>query len=162
MADLDITGIHFLIVEDSKHMRTLIKTILGSFGCRQIAEADDGADAFTVMKNFPPDIVICDWEMEPLDGIEFVRMVRTSSDSPNPLVPIIMVTAYTEASRVSEARDAGINEFLGKPISATTLYSRVKAIIEKPRAFIRAGAYVGPDRRRRVSDNYPGTNRRTA
>lgn len=160
MADLDISGVHFLIVEDSKHMRTLIKTILSSFGCRKLAEAEDGAQAFAVMKNFPPDIIICDWEMDPLDGVEFVRMVRTSSDSPNPLVPVIMVTAYTEASRVNEARDAGINEFLGKPISATSLYSRIKAIIEKPRPFIRTKSYVGPDRRRRQSESYVGTDRR--
>lgn len=161
MANLDISGVYFLIVEDNRNMRTLLKTILNSFGCRHIAEADDGADAFAVMKNFPPDIVICDWEMEPLDGVEFVRMVRTGADSPNPLVPIIMVTAYTEAARVNVARDAGINEFLGKPISANSLYNRVRAIIERPRPFIRAKSYVGPDRRRRESDGFLGAERRS-
>ena len=76
-------------------------------------------------------------------------MVRSGEDSPNPYVPIIMLTGHTELHRVCEARDAGVNEFLAKPISAKALYSRVASIIEFPRPFIRTKSYFGPCRRRR-------------
>lgn len=70
-----------------------------------------------------------------------------------------MLTGHTEMHRVIEARDAGVHEFLAKPISAKGLYSRVKSIIERPRPFIRAGLYFGPDRRRRQID-WKGSERR--
>ncbi len=86
--------------------------------------------------------------MEPLDGLDFVRLVRTAKDSANPYVPIIMLTGYTEYRRVVEARDAGVNEFLAKPISARALYQRFASIIDNPRSFIKTKNYFGPDRRR--------------
>ncbi|MGB0671119.1 MAG: response regulator, partial [Rhodospirillales bacterium] len=67
---------------------------------------------------------------------------------------------HTEVARVTEARDAGIHEFLAKPISAQTLYRRIVSIIETPRDFIRAPGYVGPDRKRRDDSGYRGPERR--
>lgn len=160
--EYDIERMSFMIVDDNKHMRVLVKHILNSFGVRNICEASDGADAFKELKTFSPDIVICDWEMDPLDGIDFVRLVRKGEDSPNHFMPIIMLTGYTETSRVLEARDAGIHEFLAKPISAKALYSRIRSIIDNPRQFIRAPMYFGPCRRRSTSSTYRGPNRRQA
>ncbi|MCK5546645.1 MAG: response regulator, partial [Rhodospirillaceae bacterium] len=121
-----------------------------------------GADAFKELRHFPADVIICDWSMQPLDGLDFVRMVRTGTDSPNPFVPIIMLTGHTEMHRVMEARDSGVHEFLAKPISAKGIYSRIRTIIENPRPFIRAGIYFGPDRRRKENPNYNGPERRKA
>ncbi len=70
-----------------------------------------------------------------------------------------MTTAYSEIQRVVEARDAGITEFVAKPLSAKTLMARITAIIEHPRPFIRSTRYFGPNRRRRTSD-YTGPERR--
>ena len=98
--------------------------------------------------------------MEPLDGLDFVRLVRTAKDSPNPYVPIIMLSGYTEYRRVTEARDAGINEFLAKPISARALYLRFASIIDNPRPFIRTKSYFGPDRRRQNLGAPRGTKER--
>lgn len=156
----NIERVNFLIIEDNKHMSVMIKAILNAFGVRNIVEASDGADAFKVLKHFPADIIICDWVMQPLDGIDFVRMVRTSADSPNPYVPIVMLTGHTEMHRVTEARDAGINEFLAKPISAKKLYSRILAIIEHNRNFIKNKQFFGPDRRRKALETYRGGERR--
>jgi len=160
MVDYNIERLNVLIVDDNKHMRTLVKTILRSLGVRTLIESDDGSDGLRELKVFPADIIICDWVMEPLDGLDFTRMVRTSSDSPNPFVPIIMLTGYTEMSRVVEARDVGVTEFLAKPVSSKKLYSRIKSIIDHPRQFIRIGRYFGPDRRRRDNANYNGAERR--
>ncbi|SDE58149.1 response regulator [Rhodospira trueperi] len=153
--------LNFLIVDDNKHMRALVKTILHALGSKQVQEAADGADAFKELRHFPADIIICDWNMSPLDGLDFVRLVRTGKDSPNPFVPIIMLTGHTEMHRVVEARDAGVHEFLAKPISAKSLYSRVKAIIDRPRPFVRTKTYFGPDRRRRKIE-WKGVERRKA
>lgn len=158
--EYNIERVNFLIVEDNKHMSMLIKTILATLGVREAVEAADGADAFKVLRHFAADIIICDWVMQPLDGLDFARLVRTGKDSPNPYVPIIMLTGYTEMNRVTEARDTGVNEFLAKPVSAKKLYSRIRAIIEHNRPFIKTKAYFGPDRRRQALASYKGSERR--
>ena len=76
-------------------------------------------------------------------------LFRSAADSTNPYVPIIMLTAYSEMNRIVEARDSGVNEFVVKPISVNTLFSRIQAVIEKPRPFIRNNNFFGPDRRRK-------------
>ena len=163
MAGYKLDRINFLVVDDNRHMRSLVKGILLALGTRLVAEAADGADAFKELRVFPADVIICDWNMSPLDGLDFVRLVRTAKDSPNPFVPILMLTGHTEMARVIEARDAGVHEFLAKPISAKGLYSRISSIIESPRTFIRASGYFGPDRRRRAAGGkmeYKGKERR--
>lgn len=161
MAAAYLQNVKILIVEDNPFMRTIVLRILKAFGAEQIKEAGDGAEAFKIMRLFNPDIIIVDWQMQPLDGIEFARMVRTADDSPNPFVPIIMLSGHSEQNRIMVARDAGVNEFLVKPISAKALFSRIQAVIERPRQFVRTKNYFGPDRRRK-NGNYQGKDRRGA
>ena len=137
-----------LILDDNRHMRTVVQSILHALGVTDVCEANDAPEAFKELQHFYADVIITDWHMEPLDGMEFVRLVRTAKDSPNPYVPIIMLTGHTEYQRVCDARDAGVNEFLAKPISAKALYMRFASIIDNPRPFIRSKTYFGPDRRR--------------
>lgn len=158
--DYNLEKLSFMVIEDNKHMSSLVRSILGAFGVRNVVEVADGAEALKVLKHQPADIVICDWMMQPMDGIEFVRLVRNSQSSPNPFVPIIMLTAHTQVARVFEARDAGANEFLAKPISPKKLYDRIRAIIESQRPYIKLKTYFGPDRRRKVSEAYKGPERR--
>ena len=160
MTDYNLERLNFLIADDNRHMRALVKGVLLAMGCRSIAEAEDGADAYKRILNFPADMAICDWNMKPLDGLEFAQLVRTAKDSPNPMLPIIMLTGYSDLSRVMTARDAGINEYLIKPISAAGIYSRIRAVILKPRPFVRTKDYFGPSRRRLRSDGYRGMDRR--
>lgn len=149
MANYNIERLNFLVVDDNEHMRALLRSILHALGTKTIHEASNGEEAFEEFKIFPVDIIICDWEMSPIDGIEFARLVRTDEESPNPFVPIIMLTGHTELSKVTESRDAGINEFLAKPISATSLYFRIRSLIEHPREFVKTKTYFGPDRQRK-------------
>ncbi len=149
MADDYLSNIKFLIVEDNKFMQTVVRRVLSALGVRDVRECDDGADALKILKTFPADIVITDWAMEPLDGLELTQMIRNSADSTNPYIPIIMLTAYSEMNRIVEARDSGVNEFVVKPISVNTLFSRIQAVIERPRPFIRTKNFFGPDRRRK-------------
>lgn len=155
----NLTKLRVLLVDDSKNMRMLVKTVLAALGIQIIKEASDGAAAMKELKTSAIDIAIVDWVMEPTDGLEFVRQVRTAEDSPNPFLPIIMMTGHTERTRIYTARDAGVTEFLAKPITAKTLLLRLSNIIEFPRPYVRAKGYFGPDRRRRSGD-YSGPERR--
>lgn len=160
MADYNLESLNIMIVDDNRHMRFLVKTILNSLGVRRVYEAEDGQSGLRSLRDFEADIVICDWKMEPMDGIEFTYLIRNGDDSPNVYVPIIMLTGHTELNRVTEARDAGVNEFLAKPVSVEKLYKRIKTILESPRQFIRTTGYFGPDRRRRDDPSYMGPERR--
>jgi CheY-like chemotaxis protein len=157
----NIQQLHFLVVDDNKHMSMLIKNLLHALGSRMVAEANAAADAFAELTHFPADIIITDYHMQPLDGLDFVRLVRTGSDSPNPFVPIIMLSGHTEMNKIMQARDAGVHEYLAKPISAKSLYSRIDSIIARPREFIETRSFFGPDRRRRAM-SFTGPERRQA
>jgi two-component system, chemotaxis family, chemotaxis protein CheY len=152
--------IRLLVVDDNLHMRRMLSAIVQAFGVNTIYEAPNGVQAWDKLRNFNPDIVFLDWMMPGMTGLEFTRMVRTSPDSPNPYVAIVMVTGYTQIEHVHQARDAGVTEFLAKPISANTVLARMTAVIENPRAFVRTPDYFGPCRRRRVDKDYDGPERR--
>jgi two-component system, chemotaxis family, chemotaxis protein CheY len=153
--------ISLLIVDPSKYMRTLLADVARSFGFRTVYEAADGQAALQLMTERLADIVLVDGPMEPMNGYDFTRHIRTSPDSPNPFLPIVMVSAHTERGQVMRARDIGVTEFLAKPISSKTLLTRLCAVVDGQRAFVRNPIYVGPDRRRRAHDPaYDGPDRR--
>ena len=149
-----------LLVDDNHHMRMLLAEILRAIGVRDIFEANDGAEGLEMMRKHAIDIVMTDLSMQPLDGIDFVRLLRNSPDSPNQMAPVIMITGHSTWARVNEARDAGVNEFLAKPLTARGVIERVSQVIEHPRAYVRSETYFGPDRRRRVEQDFKGPWRR--
>jgi two-component system chemotaxis response regulator CheY len=149
-----------LVVEDNQHMRSLLRSLLNSLGVRDVHEAGNGGAALDVLREKKCDLILTDLAMQPMDGLEFARDVRTSDKSSNPFVPIIMITGHTEKHRVVAARDAGVTEFLAKPITAQSLFTRIAEIVDRPRAFVRCDTYFGPDRRRRTLENYAGPWRR--
>ncbi len=161
-AHYNLDRLNVLVLDDNRNMRTLLEAILFALGVRKIHEATDVKQAFRDLQYFHADIVISDWQMEPLNGLDFVRMVRSDDDSPNPYVPIIMLTGHSELHRVCEARDAGVDEFLTKPVSAQAMYSRLTSIIECRRPFIRTKTYFGPCRRRRNTGAPRGMKERRA
>ena len=162
MGNIAFNKMSFLVVDDNSHMRRIIRTLLHSFGSREVYEAEDGAAGLEAVEAFSPDIVITDWVMPIFDGAELVRMIRNPNGGAHAFVPIIMLTAYSEKKRVLEARDLGINEFMCKPISAKALYHRIYSIVIQPRPFIRTKTYFGPERRRGGSTKYSGDDRRGA
>ena len=115
-------------------------------GVESLEEARDGSEAIEVLKSFEVNLAIIDWKMDGINGVECVQRIR--ADTASKFLPIIMVTGYTEASLVRDARNAGVDDFLAKPISAKSLLSRIVAVLEEPRKFIHCDDYFGPDRRR--------------
>ena len=162
MFRIDFNKLRFLVCDDNPHMRRILRTLLHSFGAREVYEAEDGATALEMYTHYVPDIVITDWSMPIFDGLELAQMIRQPESKGNPFAPIIMLTGHSEKRRVTYARDAGVTEFLAKPITAQNLISRITEVVERPRPFVRSESYFGPDRRRRATENYAGPFRRTA
>ena len=158
--DRSLERLKVLVVDDNHHMINIIKTILRGFEVKEFFDASNAADAFQFIRNTPVDLVITDFAMDPINGCQLTKLIRTAEDSPNHFVPIIMLTAYAERSKVEQARDAGVTEFCAKPVTATELYKKVCTVINAPRSFIRTSVYFGPDRRRRKDDHYKGKERR--
>ena len=156
----DFRKLSILVVEDTAPMRKLIASVLETMDVGLIYTAENGEQGYEQVKRHNPDIIIADWHMEPMNGIELTREIRTNTISPNRMVPVILVTGYSAMSRVAEARDAGVTEFLVKPFSANDLAKRIAYVINKPRDFIDCPDYFGPDRRRRVTPNYKGPFKR--
>lgn len=148
-----------LVVDDMQPMLALTSSLLKIFGFKDIHSANNAERAFDIFCRYSPDLVVTDWQMEPYDGMELVQKIRKEPASPNPYVPIILMTGYSAEMRVMKARDTGITEFLVKPFTANDLYTRIEQIIEKPRKFVDAENFFGPDRRRKRGE-YEGPERR--
>ncbi len=160
MEPIAFNNISVLLVDDNVYMRRIIHALLSAFGIRQVYEADDGEMGLDMFAQFNPDIIITDWSMPRMNGIEMVRAIRKPDESSNPFVPIIMLSGYAEKRRVLEARDAGVHEFLCKPISARALYLRLYSVIAYPRPFMKTTNFFGPDRRRFANPLYKGPEKR--
>jgi two-component system, chemotaxis family, chemotaxis protein CheY len=146
-----------LIVDDENTMRKVTRSLLQAIGVKNIHEANDGRSGLEAIRTLAPDIVIVDWQMPSLNGAEFVRRVRSPASFPFPDVPIIMLTAFGERSRVVEAVQLGVNEFLLKPVSSKALQARVVSILVKPRRMVKKGDYYGPEPRK-ISSYKPETD----
>ena len=157
---IELVQLRAMVIDDNRDMRSLVKSLLCALGIKDVVECGDGAEALQELKIRKADIILLDWEMEPIDGIEFLKLLRQAPDSPCPRANVIMLTANTTAEHVIEARNAGMTEFLAKPLSAEKLYTRVMSVLKYPRPFISEGDYIGPCRRRRFPGGYEGTERR--
>lgn len=141
----DLNQLKVLLADDDKSMRYLVRDLLKAFGVGEIQTANDGAAAYAMLRHYAADLVIADWLMSPMNGLDFLRKVRLAPDSPNPFIPMIILTGYTDTQRVTACRDAGVTSYLAKPITAKTLYSRLVSVIEDKRPFVRTESYFGPD-----------------
>lgn len=155
-----LSDMHVLVVDDNEQMRFLLRCLLRAGGIFKMTEAENAMQALDAMRATPTDLVILDWNMKPIDGLTFARMLRRDGDSPNPYIPILMLTAHTEASRVAAARDAGVTGFVKKPISARLLFERITNALTDARLFVRTDGFFGPDRRHAQAPDYTGPFRR--
>ncbi len=160
MICIEVNRLRFLVVDDNVHMRRMLRSLLHGFGAREVHEAEDGAAGLDSFNLHSPNIIIMDWAMPIFNGLELSQMIRQPGTNADPYVPIIMLTGHSEKNCVVAARDAGVTEFLAKPISAKGLYQRIVNVVANPRPFIKTKTYFGPDRRRNVYPNYVGTERR--
>ena len=163
----DLSDLSALVVDDSPFMRELISSMLNNLGVGRVNEAASGQDAIDSINKVLSegrsdryyDVVFSDWLMERMDGLQFLRWVRSHPNPDIKFMPFIMVSAYSTLDWVVMARDAGVSEFLTKPVSVKSMVMRLTSIIEHPRSFINSKVFFGPDRRRKVSE-FKGEDRR--
>ena len=158
----DLSQVKILIVEDMQPMLALTTSLLTMFGFKNVYGARSVDEGWKLFCHYNHDLIVTDWLMEPHDGLEMIRRIRKEEASPNIFVPIILMTGYSDQPRVESARDMGVTEFLMKPYSARDMYARIVQIIEKPRQFVEAGEFFGPDRRRRKNFEFRGDDKRGA
>jgi two-component system chemotaxis response regulator CheY len=158
-------GLRFLIVQDNHSIARLVSDILQAAGARDSFVAQNGKSAIELLALRQPDIIIADWKMSVMDGLEMCRVIRQAAVTPNPMVPnpripIVMLTDRNSTEDILTERNSGINEFVVKPFSPASLLSRIEMLLSRPRNFVTNAAYIGPDRRRRVELDYTGALRR--
>ncbi len=116
-----------LLVDDSKTMRNIQKSILTQLGYTELEEACDGLDALSKVGAFQPELLLVDWNMPNMDGLSFVKKFREQGNK----APIIMVTTEAEKSRVVEAIKAGVNNYVVKPFTPELLGERIKETLAR-------------------------------
>lgn len=159
MQSYDLTQLSILVLEKHLLIRRLLTDVFAEFGVPTVQSTPDPRIAWDMFRQSPTDIILSDWT-EGLDGMAFLTQVRQDPDSPDPFVPVVVCSANTEFRHVCFARDNGMTEFLAKPVSAHTIYSRICALVENHRPFIRVSNFFGPDRRRRLDGEFAGSDRR--
>jgi two-component system chemotaxis response regulator CheY len=120
------TNMRVLIVDDFATMRRILKNILKQIGFKNISEADNGKAALRELKNEKFDLVLCDWNMPEMRGIELLNQVR--SDDQLKGIPFVMVTAEAKKENILEAVKAGVSSYIVKPFTAETVSEKLKKI----------------------------------
>lgn len=162
-----LAGLRVLIIEEFPFMVSLMSSMLREFGIGQILATDSVEEAKKtildhnggVRNTHAIDIVMTDLMGPTRQGIELVKWLREHKSDTVKYLPVLFASAYTSVGVVESARDTGVNEILMKPVSAEKLAKRLLYIIDRPRPYVKAPGFFGPDRRRRTAD-YDGKERR--
>lgn len=169
MFALDAKAIHkiapvvrrVVIVDPNPAAARLMSDLLKGFGCRDVAVESDESRVIDLVREMDPGLIVVEHSGPRLNGEALVKRIRRSSLSCR-RVPIIMVTAEATASTIKGARDAGVHEFLRKPFTSGDLLRRLENLATKPRDWVEAVGYIGPDRRRFNATDYAGPSKRKA
>lgn len=158
---IDCASKSLLIVEDNDASRRLVIELLRAAGFTNLSFARDAEEAIEHIQTQGPDLLLLDWGLPGMSGIELVNLIRQAALKPdprfpNPQLPIVMLTARQRVLDVTVASNAGINEFVVKPFSTSTLLKAISSALVKKRQFVATPDFVGPDRRRRKSALHPG------
>lgn len=116
-----------LIVDDYKTMLRIVGNLLNQLGFKDVEEANDGAEAYEMFLNNDYGLIISDWNMEPMSGLELLKKIRGGSKNAD--IPFIMVTAESKTENVIIAKKAGVSNYIVKPFNAETLKTKMKAVL---------------------------------
>jgi len=121
-------NMNVLIVDDYNTMLRIIKNLLKQLGFNNVDEATDGAAAFEKVQQKEYGLIISDWNMEPMTGLDFLKALR-GADAPYKNTPFIMITAESKTENVVMAKQAGVNNYIVKPFNAETLKTKIAAVL---------------------------------
>jgi two-component system, chemotaxis family, chemotaxis protein CheY len=121
------TNMPILIVDDYKTMLRIIRNLLKQLGFNNVDEAVDGSSALQKLRQREYGLVISDWNMEPMTGLQLLKEVR--KDSHLASTPFIMITAESKTENVIAAKEAGVSNYIVKPFNAATLKTKLQSVI---------------------------------
>jgi two-component system chemotaxis response regulator CheY len=146
--DKQLQELNILIADSNQYMRRITRTMLMNLGAKSVLESTDGLATLEMIRTSDPDVLLLDWDLPVLDGMEVMRIVRSPGVFPRPNLPIIMLTSRGERSQVAAALRGGAHEFLLKPTSPKALLDRLTSIVLNPRPMVKIGDYYVPEPRR--------------
>jgi two-component system chemotaxis response regulator CheY len=117
-----------MVVDDSSVMRQIIKNNLKQLGFTSISDAEDGAMGFKKLGEEPVDLIVSDWNMPKMTGIEFLKAVRADANFKG--IPFLMVTSEADKDKIMEAVQAGVSQYIVKPFNAVQLEEKIKQIFK--------------------------------
>lgn len=144
-----LARVRILVADNDEFVSLLVRNVLKNLGFQNLTLVKDGEKALESIRGNPTDLLITDWQMDPLNGFDLVKFIRTSPDSPNKFLPIIMLSGNGEYHDIEKARDVGVTEYVIKPFTAKALVERICLVIDNPRRFVISPVFKGPDRRRK-------------
>ena len=154
-------AISVLVADANTFSRNLIGEILRSLDVTNISSARSEDSAASFLIDSAPDIILLSWEEgDSFNGLNFVRKLRREKDRRLSRLPVVLITASLTRQMVMNGRDAGVDEFLAKPISPLAMRQRLEMVIETPRPFVDCSVFIGPCRRRKNPAEYYGAKRR--
>lgn len=155
-----IENLQFLVVDEDRHMRATLCGVIRQLGCRNVRECEDGEEALYELENGQFDIILTEWNLPKVNGLDLVRKIRADHEKPYRAIPIIMISAHSKLFEVEQARDAGVTEFLVKPVNSKSIFARIAMTVERPRPMVISETYIGPCRRRKHDPFLVGQARR--
>jgi two-component system chemotaxis response regulator CheY len=155
----ELIKLRVLVADPSPYLAGLTTGMLRTIGIKASSEVYSSGDVASALSRLPYDIIILDRDIEPGGGVAITRRLRTQAGL-NRDTPVVLTFAEINEAQLLEARDAGVTEFIRKPMSAAVLELRLKATLLNPREFVDVDAYTGPDRRRRSVGPATGSERR--
>ncbi|WP_293338059.1 response regulator [Parvibaculum sp.] len=135
----ELKSLKVLMVEDNSGMRLLLRTMLHTFGITDILQARDGTAGIAELRSHEVDLILTDWEMEPMNGRDFITRIRAAGNEPVCFTPIIVLTGYASRGLLTEAFEIGATHLLVKPVTPASLLSRIQWVLNDDRQFERAG-----------------------
>jgi two-component system, chemotaxis family, chemotaxis protein CheY len=143
----DLRKIHALIADQDRYLRELLRGSLRELGLplENIRQCGSGADALEYLRIRQADFLIAGQQMQPIDGLALIRVLRDPTRTPAPGIPIIFCSAGVDLALLDTLYAAGVNEILVTPFNAQAINSRVTSVLERPRPIVRTATYVGPD-----------------
>ncbi len=156
----DTRALKVLVVDPNSYMRGIVADALRRLNVGELSSTSSTDEANDICLSFRPNIVITDWEAGRVSGLEFTRSIRRSEKNIPRDIPVILLASSVARDQLIAARQAGINEFLLKPVSVRALKSRIEEVVLRPRKFIDSRHYIGPCRRRKTDSDFGGPWRR--
>lgn len=153
-----LTSLNVMVLDDDPSMQQILKSMLRRCGVQTIESFGDGAEALERMRSFHPDVILVDWEMEPVHGGDFMRFVRTDSRFYQQQIGLFVVTGFADEKRVAQAINAGADDFIAKPLSVNSVKNKIFRYIDRRRYDLQARCANPTYNRIQELSNRPGSS----